>query len=176
MAAYYASILYGALLTVGVSLAALLVSVLLGLLGAGAKLSGSRLLVALATGYTTIIRGIPELVLMLLVALLTLMDEVRSAQGWEAARRSIAAVPEVVGGALRLIQASALLTALVVAELLWGFGVIAYEGLLPPRLAEVTGRRLVRQGDDDGAIEGSTLVFTVDALRQVVEGRPRMAA
>ena len=67
MAAYYASILYGALLTVGVSLAALLVSVLLGLLGAGAKLSGNRPLVALATGYTTIIRGIPELVLMLLV-------------------------------------------------------------------------------------------------------------
>jgi len=67
LSAYYASILYGALLTIGVSLAALLVSVLLGLLGAGAKLSGSRLLVALATGYTTIIRGIPELVLMLLV-------------------------------------------------------------------------------------------------------------
>jgi len=67
LALYYLSILYGALLTVGVSLAALAVSVLLGLLGAGAKLSGSRLLVALATGYTTVIRGIPELVLMLLV-------------------------------------------------------------------------------------------------------------
>jgi arginine/ornithine transport system permease protein len=65
--AYYFSILYGALLTVGVSLAALAVSVLLGLLGAGAKLSGSRSLVALATVYTTVIRGIPELVLMLLV-------------------------------------------------------------------------------------------------------------
>ncbi len=67
MSAYYSSILYGALLTVGVSLAALAVSVVLGLLGAGAKLSGNRALVALATVYTTIIRGIPELVLMLLV-------------------------------------------------------------------------------------------------------------
>ena len=67
MTAYYSSILYGALLTVGVSLAALAVSVVLGLLGAGAKLSGNRALVALATVYTTIIRGIPELVLMLLV-------------------------------------------------------------------------------------------------------------
>jgi len=67
LTAYYWSILYGALLTVGVSLAALAVSVLLGLLGAGAKLSGSRALVGLATLYTTIIRGIPELVLMLLV-------------------------------------------------------------------------------------------------------------
>ena len=67
MTAYYWSILHGAVLTVGVSLAALAVSVLLGLLGAGAKLSGNRALVGLATLYTTIIRGIPELVLMLLV-------------------------------------------------------------------------------------------------------------
>ena len=67
MSAYYWSILYGAVLTVGVSLAALAVSVLLGLLGAAAKLSGRAGLVTLATVYTTIIRGIPELVLMLLV-------------------------------------------------------------------------------------------------------------
>jgi arginine/ornithine transport system permease protein len=67
LAEYYASILRGAGLTVAVSLAALAVSVLLGLLGAAAKLSGRRLLVALATLYTTVIRGIPELVLMLLV-------------------------------------------------------------------------------------------------------------
>ena len=64
---YYWSILHGALLTVGVSLAALVVAVALGLLGAAAKLSGRRALVAVATVYTTIIRGIPELVLMLLV-------------------------------------------------------------------------------------------------------------
>ena len=67
MSSYYTSILYGAVLTVGVSLAALLVSLVLGLAGAGAKLSGRPILVALATLYTTIIRGIPELVLMLLV-------------------------------------------------------------------------------------------------------------
>lgn len=67
MSSYYTSILYGAVLTVGVSLAALLVSLILGLAGAGAKLSGRPVLVALATLYTTIIRGIPELVLMLLV-------------------------------------------------------------------------------------------------------------
>jgi arginine/ornithine transport system permease protein len=67
MSAYYTSILQGSLLTVGVSLSALLVSILLGLLGAAAKLSTHRSLVALATTYTTIIRGIPELVLMLLI-------------------------------------------------------------------------------------------------------------
>ncbi len=67
MTGYYWSILHGTLLTVGVSLAALVVAVVLGLLGAAAKLSGRRVLVTLATVYTTIIRGIPELVLMLLV-------------------------------------------------------------------------------------------------------------
>jgi len=64
---YYASILQGALLTVGVSLAALGVAILLGLAGATAKLSGRPVLVGLATVYTTLVRGIPELVLMLLV-------------------------------------------------------------------------------------------------------------
>ena len=67
MNGYYFTILHGAVLTVGVSLLALLVSIVLGLLGAAAKLSGNRLLVAVATAYTTIIRGIPDLVLMLLV-------------------------------------------------------------------------------------------------------------
>ena len=67
MSAYYWAILQGSVLTVGVSLAALGVAIVLGLLGAAAKLSGRPVLVGLATGYTTIIRGIPELVLMLLV-------------------------------------------------------------------------------------------------------------
>ncbi len=67
MSQYYVSILHGALLTVAVSLAALVVSIVLGLMGAAAKISGRLPLVAVATVYTTIIRGIPELVLMLLV-------------------------------------------------------------------------------------------------------------
>jgi arginine/ornithine transport system permease protein len=64
---YYLSILQGALLTVGVSMAALGVAILLGLMGAAAKLSGRPVFVALATAYTTVIRGVPELVLMLLI-------------------------------------------------------------------------------------------------------------
>ena len=67
MNAYYIAILQGSVLTVGVSLAALLVAIVLGLLGAAAKLSGKPLLVGLASAYTTIIRGIPDLVVMLLV-------------------------------------------------------------------------------------------------------------
>jgi arginine/ornithine transport system permease protein len=67
MQSYFWVILHGSLLTVGVSLLALLVSVLFGLAGAAAKLSGKPVLVGLATLYSTIIRGIPDLVLMLLV-------------------------------------------------------------------------------------------------------------
>jgi arginine/ornithine transport system permease protein len=67
MQSYFWVILNGSLLTVGVSLLALLVSIVFGLVGAAAKLSGRPVLVALATFYTTIIRGIPDLVLMLLV-------------------------------------------------------------------------------------------------------------
>ncbi len=64
---YFSSILQGALLTVGVSLCALLLAILLGLAGAAAKLSGRPLLQGLATTYTTLVRGVPELVLMLLI-------------------------------------------------------------------------------------------------------------
>lgn len=67
MSGYFSSILQGALLTVGVSLAALVVAIVLGLLGAAAKLSGRPVAVAVATIYTTLVRGIPELVLMLLI-------------------------------------------------------------------------------------------------------------
>jgi arginine/ornithine transport system permease protein len=67
MNAYYAAILQGSALTVGVSLSALFVATILGLVGAAAKLSGRPALVGLATLYTTLIRGVPELVLMLLI-------------------------------------------------------------------------------------------------------------
>lgn len=67
MSDYYLSILQGALLTVAVSLASLAVSTVLGLLGATAKLSGKQPLVWISTVYTTVVRGIPELVLMLLI-------------------------------------------------------------------------------------------------------------
>jgi arginine/ornithine transport system permease protein len=67
MNAYHTAILQGSILTVGVSLCALLVSIVLGLLGAAAKLSGRPVLAAIATTYTTVIRGVPDLVVMLLV-------------------------------------------------------------------------------------------------------------
>ena len=64
---YFWVILQGSVLTVEVSLCALAVAIVFGLAGAAAKLSGRPVIAAIATAYTTIIRGIPELVLMLLV-------------------------------------------------------------------------------------------------------------
>lgn len=61
------SLLEGAALTLGVALTSLAIAVLLGLAGALAKLSRSRLAQGSAALYTTLIRGVPDLVLMLLI-------------------------------------------------------------------------------------------------------------
>ncbi len=64
---YGPSIFEGTILTLEVSLASLFIAIFLGMFGAMAKLSRSLVLSSLATVYTTVIRGIPDLVLMLLV-------------------------------------------------------------------------------------------------------------
>ena len=64
---YGPSIFEGTILTLEVSLASLFIAMMLGMAGALAKLSKSPILSGLAKVYTTIIRGIPDLVLMLLV-------------------------------------------------------------------------------------------------------------
>jgi arginine/ornithine transport system permease protein len=64
---YKVILLSGAWLTLQVALLSLLLAVILGLLGALAKLSHSAFLKAIATIYTTVIRGIPDLILMLLI-------------------------------------------------------------------------------------------------------------
>jgi len=64
---YQSVLLQGAWLTMQVALLSLLLALTLGLLGALAKVSASRFLRLIATLYTTIIRGIPDLILMLLI-------------------------------------------------------------------------------------------------------------
>ncbi len=64
---YLPLILKGALLTVEVAVLSLLMAVILGLIGAAAKISGSRGVRLLAQVYTTVIRGVPDLVLMTLI-------------------------------------------------------------------------------------------------------------
>ena len=60
-------LLEGTWMTIKLSVLSLLVAVLLGLLGASAKLSKVKLVRVPAQLYTTLIRGVPDLVLMLLI-------------------------------------------------------------------------------------------------------------
>ena len=64
---YGFSLLQGAALTLSVAAASLLLALALGLVGASARLSRSALASRLALAYTTLVRGVPDLVLMLLI-------------------------------------------------------------------------------------------------------------
>lgn len=67
LAGYGPLILQGTWQTIQLSLLSLVVAFVLGLLGAAAKLSKNGALRGVATVYTTLIRGVPDLVLMLLL-------------------------------------------------------------------------------------------------------------
>ncbi|MDK7751548.1 ABC transporter permease subunit, partial [Brevibacterium sp. UMB10442] len=60
-------IFQGALVTLELALSSVVLAVLIGLVGAGAKLSANRPMALVFEGYTTLIRGVPDLVLMLLI-------------------------------------------------------------------------------------------------------------
>ena len=60
-------ILQGALVTLELAISSVVLAVLIGLAGAGAKLSANKPLALIFEGYTTLIRGVPDLVLMLLI-------------------------------------------------------------------------------------------------------------
>lgn len=64
---YEWSLVEGAWITLQVALLSLVLAMILGMLGALAKLSPYRWARAIATVYTTVIRGIPDLVLMMLI-------------------------------------------------------------------------------------------------------------
>ena len=64
----YRNLLFeGTVVTVQLAIGSLLLAVLLGLIGAMAKLSANRLWQKLAGLYTTLVRGVPDLVLMMLL-------------------------------------------------------------------------------------------------------------
>ncbi|MDT1061029.1 ABC transporter permease subunit [Paracoccus sp. CPCC 101403] len=58
---------HGLLLTLEISAVSYLLAVVLGLLGAAGKLSGNRVCRWLAEGYTTVVRSLPELLVILLL-------------------------------------------------------------------------------------------------------------
>lgn len=75
----------GLWVTLLVGLSALAVAIVLGLAAAAAKLSGRRWLQVLAGLYTTVIRGIPELLLLLIVfyGTPTLIQSLAARWGWD---------------------------------------------------------------------------------------------
>lgn len=64
---YGASLIQGTILTIELSLVSLAISMVLGIITALVKLSAPKPLKIIAAAYTTIIRGIPSLVVMLLI-------------------------------------------------------------------------------------------------------------
>lgn len=54
-------------------------------------------------------------------------------------RRSVLSTPRVVLDGVMLLRRSRVLAALVAVELFWGFGMIAFESLMPVRAAELLG-------------------------------------
>lgn len=64
---YRWQLLEGTVLTIQLALVSLVIAVIFGLLGAWAKLSKNRAANATAHTYTTIVRGVPDLVLIMLV-------------------------------------------------------------------------------------------------------------
>ena len=64
---YLPLILKGMILTIEVALLSLFLAIILGIFAASARLYGSSIAKFIATAYTTVIRGIPDLVLMMLI-------------------------------------------------------------------------------------------------------------
>ena len=81
---YLPAILRGASVTVAVALCSVVIAVVLGLLGAWGKLAASPAANAITGAYTTLIRGVPDLVLMLLLFYggQQLLNDLGTASGW----------------------------------------------------------------------------------------------
>jgi His/Glu/Gln/Arg/opine family amino acid ABC transporter permease subunit len=82
---YLPFILRGFAVTVEVALLSLLIAIVLGIGAAAAQLSSSKIARLLAVAYSTLIRGVPDLVLMTLVFFggQILLNRLGDAMGWE---------------------------------------------------------------------------------------------
>lgn len=78
-------LLQGIWMTLKLALLSMLLSITLGLFGACVKLAPLRWLRLLGAGYTTLIRGVPDLVLILLIfySLQTWLNELTDLLGWD---------------------------------------------------------------------------------------------
>jgi MFS family permease len=107
---------------------------------------------ALATGGIVAwveVPGIPVLVLPVLVGLVVqlaglaavvlLVREPPHPAGRRTLLVSLRDVPRVIVDSVRVVRRSRILLALLLVELCWGFGMVAFETLMPVRLSEVVG-------------------------------------
>jgi MFS family permease len=117
--------------------------VVLGLaIAAGALASGALVALDPVAGADVLVIPIVASIALRVVnlgAVARLMTEIRPGRGMGVLRRSVAAVPGVVGDAVGHIRASRVLTCLIFVELFWGFGMVTFEVLLPPKLSAVAG-------------------------------------
>ncbi len=81
---YFPQVLGGIWLTTSLAICSILVTSIFGAIAAVAKLSRSRPMYLLADGYTSIVRGLPELVLMLLIYFggQMLLNDIGELTGW----------------------------------------------------------------------------------------------
>jgi MFS transporter, DHA1 family, tetracycline resistance protein len=84
-----------------------------------------------------------------LVCVLVLMTEERPIRGAAALVASVRGVPGAIFGAVRIVRGSRVVAALIAVELLWSFGMPAFETLTPVRLSELLG-----SGDRASALMG----------------------
>ncbi|WP_299036188.1 MFS transporter [uncultured Pseudokineococcus sp.] len=113
-------------------------------MGAGALASGGLVAAGRALGGAPLVLPVVAALAMTVVSSLAVALLVREDRPSGGARRhrwraALGEVPAGVGRGLRLLTTSRVLLALVAVELFWGFGMVAFETLVPPRAAEVLG-------------------------------------
>ncbi|MEW9898520.1 ABC transporter permease [Chitinivorax sp. PXF-14] len=103
---YLPSILDGAWVTLKIAFGSLLVATVLGLIGAAAKLAPNKFIAWWGEAYSTLIRGVPDLVLMLLIFfggqilindLITRFNDYMAARGSEVALDFVDVDPFIAG-------------------------------------------------------------------------------
>jgi hypothetical protein len=117
--------------------------VVIGAAVAGGALLGGGVVALGPIGPMSALSG-PVLIAFLLQAVslacvVTLMHETRPARGRVALLPSVRGVPGAILGAARLVRGSRVVAALIGVELFWGFGMVAFESLMPVRLSGLLG-------------------------------------
>lgn len=110
--------------------------------GAGALATGGIVAWVQVAGVPTLVLPvILALVLQLggLAAIVLLMREPAHPDGRRALFASLRGVPAMIREGLGILRRSRVLLCLVLVELCWGFGVVAFESLMPMRLADLVG-------------------------------------